>query len=101
MGLHMDHEVSATIAGKLKEAVAALEETVEYMREHVEFGERAPLVRAIVDIYALLGDEIFARLVRANPALHEVLFRGLPPEYAESRLRYSRYPVQPKPTEGE
>jgi hypothetical protein len=88
----MDAAVAEQIARKILEATAKLDEAVEYMHRNVEFRERAPLCRAIGDIFMIVSTEIDARLALANPDLHELLFRGLPANAAADLLRWSDYP---------
>jgi hypothetical protein len=87
----MEKQVSVVLATKLKDAADKLGEAVDYMHEHVESKERAPLARAIGDIFAIMSDEIYSRLVIANRELHDVLFRGLPEDAPEHFLQMSRY----------
>jgi hypothetical protein len=86
----MDQQVSVVIATKMKEAIAKMDEAVDYMRENLESSERAPLARAVGQIFAIMTDEIYSRLVMANPELHEVLFRGLPKNAPDDFLRMSQ-----------
>ena len=91
MELEMEPQVAGTVADKIREAMAKIEEAVDYMRATVEFKERAPLTRAIGEIFAIATDEIYSRLVKANPDLHDVLFRGLPRNTPDNLLRMSKF----------
>jgi len=91
----MEKQVSVIIATKLEDAMRRLDEAVDYIHENVEFKERAPFMRAIGQIFAIMTYEIKPRLVKANPELHEVLFRGLPRNAAEDFLRMSEFKESP------
>jgi hypothetical protein len=86
----MEKVVSATIAAKMKEAMGKIDEAVDYMGENVELSERAPLTEAIGEMIAIMTDEIYSRLVDANPELHDVLFRGFPREAPANLLRMAK-----------
>jgi toxin HigB-1 len=75
----------------MEEAMRKLEEAVDYIRENVEFKERAPYLRAIGEMFEVMSCEIKPRLVKANPELHEALFRGLPRNAADEFLQMSKY----------
>jgi hypothetical protein len=83
--------VAVIIADKMEEAMRKLEEAVDYIRENVEFKERAPYLRAIGEMFEVMSCEIKPRLVKANPELHEALFRGLPRNAADEFLQMSKY----------
>jgi len=90
MELEMEPQVTVMIATKMEEAMTKLDEAIEYMRENVDSKERAPLLRAIGEIYGIMTDKIKSRLVISNPELHEVLFRGLPRNAPHDFLRMSQ-----------
>ena len=92
----MEQQASVMIAAKVEAASAKLEEAVEYMRENLDSSERAPLLRAIGEIFAIMSDQIKSRLVIANPELHDRLFRGLPRDLPEKLLEMSRLCDLPK-----
>jgi len=77
----MERQATVEIASKMKEAMSKIDEVLDYMGENVEFKERAPLTRAIGEIFAIMTDEIYTRLVKANPELHDVLFPGPPKKH--------------------
>ena len=87
----MEKQDSVALATKLIEAADRLDEAVEYMRKNLNFKERAPLTRAIGDIFGIMATEIKSRLVKANPELHDVLFRGLPKDTPDNLLQMSQY----------
>jgi hypothetical protein len=72
----MEKAASVKIATKMKEAMGKIDEALDYMGENVEFSERAPLMKALGEIIAKMTDEIYSRLVKANPELQDVLFPG-------------------------
>ena len=82
---------ATAIAANIKAAVNNLSDVVEFMRQNLEFSERAPFNRAIGEIFALISEEIESRLVVANPELHDEFFREFPKSYPEQLLRTSRY----------
>jgi len=86
----MERELAASIAAKMQEAMRKIEEAIDEIREIPELKERAPLLRAIGESFATTSDEIYSRLVKANPDLHEVLFRGLPRNAPDDLLRMSQ-----------
>ena len=83
----MEKQDSVVLARKLVEASAKLEEAVEYMHQKLDPNERAPLIRAIGEIFGIMTDKINSRLVIANRELHDVLFRGLPEDAPDNFLR--------------
>ncbi len=87
----MDKEVSVVLAAKLVESMDKLDEALDYMKKNVEFKKRAPLTRAVGEIFAIMSEEIKSRLVIANRELHEVLFHELPEDAPERFLQMSRY----------
>lgn len=86
----MEREVAAIIADKMKEAMSKIEEVIDYVQENVEFKERAPLARAIGEIFAITTDKIYPRLVKAHPELHDALFRSPPENAPDEFLRMSQ-----------
>ena len=86
----MEQHVAATIAAKLKEAMSGIDEAHDYIAKNVKLEERAPLTRAIAEVFAIVNDEIYSRLVKADPGLHEVLFRGLPRDAPDHFLQMSQ-----------
>lgn len=86
----MENQAAVVIATKTKEAMAKMEEVIDYMHQNVKPAERAPIVRAIGQIFAIASDEIYSRLVKVNPELHERLFRGHPTNAPDNLLRMSK-----------
>jgi hypothetical protein len=82
----VEQQAAVEIATKMKDAMTKIEEAIDYMRANVESNERAPLTRAIGEIFAIMTDQIYSRLVKANPQLHDVLFRGLPKDTPDRLL---------------
>jgi hypothetical protein len=87
----MEKQVSVALAAKFEEALQRLEEAISLIRDNLDSAERAPFIRAIGEIYSIVNNQIYARLEKANPELHEVLFRDLPKSSPEHLLHISDY----------
>jgi len=86
----MEKVASVKIAIKMKEAMSKIDEAVEYMGENIEFTERAPLTKALGEIIGIMTDEIYSRLLKANPELQDLLFPGFSREMMDNFLRMTR-----------
>jgi len=86
----MEMGVSVEVATKMKEAMSKIDEAIDYIRKNVDADERAPLFRAVGEIFSIMNDEIYSRLVKANPELHDVLFGGLPRSAPDDFLRMAQ-----------
>jgi hypothetical protein len=86
----MEKQDSVVLATKLVQARDSLEEAIEYMHQKLDPDERAPLIRAIGDIFGSMTDQINSRLVIANRELHDVLFRGLPKKAPDDFLQMAQ-----------